>query len=150
MAYATIQHSEFSYAYKVVASDLNQYGIMHGGRLLTLCDEVGYVSACKHDNHGCLTRAVHQARFHRAVHQGDILMLRARVGLTGHSSLWVFVEVISGEDDQCIMDAVFVFAAIDENRKTRYVPAVRAESDAEKELQASLKRMRDQVFAQQG
>jgi len=148
MVHATIQRSEFSHAYKVVPSDLNQYGIMHGGRLLTLCDEVGYVSARKHDNHGCLTRAVHQARFHRAVQQGDKLTFCARVGLTGHSSLWVFVEVISGEDTQCVMDAVFVFAAIDEDRKIRHVPAVRAENDAEKELQAKLKRMRDQVLAQ--
>ncbi len=148
MAHATIQHSEFSHAYKVVESDLNQYGIMHGGRLLTLCDEVGYISARKHDNHDCLTRAVHQARFHRAVQQGDNITLRARVGLTGHSSLWVFVEVISGGDTQCIMDAVFVFAGIDEHLKIRHVPAVRAENDAEKELQARLKRMRDQVFAQ--
>ncbi len=143
MIHTTIQDSEFHHAYQVVASDLNRYGILHGGRLLTLCDESGYVAARKHANVDCLTRAVHQARFHHAIQEGENITFHARVGLVGHSSLWVLIEVSKGGSGRCAMDAVFVYAAIDENMHTRQVPAIDAETDEEKQLQARLKRLRD-------
>ncbi|MFQ5344938.1 MAG: acyl-CoA thioesterase [Mariprofundus sp.] len=144
MAHTTIQSSEFQHVYQVVASDLNQYGMMHGGRLLTLCDETGYVSACKHARCDCLTRAVHQVQFYRPILQGDHLCIRARVGLVGHSSLWTVVEVVCG--GQRMMDGVFVFAAIDEQRNIiRKVSAIRAESKEEELLQIRLRSMRSQL-----
>ena len=143
MIRTAIRDSAFRHAYQVTASDLNRYGMMHGGRLLTLCDEAGYCSAHHHADCDCLTRAVHQARFHHAIKEGECLSLRARVGLTGYSSLWVFIEVIRVKDDRCMMDAVFVYAAIDEKRKAIQVPAIDADSDEEKLLQARLKRMKD-------
>ncbi len=149
MAHITIQQSGHHRPYRVLASDLNRYGFMHGGRLLTVCDEVGYIAARSHANGDCLTRAVHQARFHSAIQEGEKLTIRARVGLTGSSSLWVFVEVGSGEHQQCRMDAVFVFVAIDEHRKPRHVPAIHADSDADKQLQARLRHMREQVSGQE-
>ncbi len=143
MMHASIQHSEFYHAYKVTTADLNRYGIMHGGRLLTLCDEVGYIAARKHADGDCLTRAVHQAQFHHAVQAGDEITFHARVGLTGHSSLWVFVEIINTKDGRHIMDAVFVYVAIDESLHVRQVPAIHAETDEEKQLQSRLKRIRE-------
>ncbi len=147
MAYATIQNSEFHYTYTVIASDLNAYGLMHGGRLLTLCDEAGYVSARNHAAGSCLTRAVHQACFHHAAREGEKINIFSRVGLTGHSSLWVPVEVTSSEDGLCIMDAVFVFAAIDQHFKTRQVAAIRAMNDEEKRLQIRMESMRSAVVS---
>jgi len=137
-----MQHSEFHYAYTMTASDLNRYGIMHGGRLLTLCDEVGYVAARKHAGGDCLTRAVHQAQFHHAIQLGEQLTFRARVGLTGHSSLWVLIEAISIKDGRCMMDAVFVYVAIDEHRHVRQVSVIDAQTDEEKQLQARLRSMK--------
>jgi len=143
MIHATIQDSEFYHAYKMTISDLNRYGVMHGGRLLTLCDEVGYIAARKHAGGDCLTRAVHQAQFHHAIQEGEEITFRARVGLTGHSSLWVFIEVINPKNGHCMMDAVFVYAAIDENWHVRQVPAIHADTDEEQQLQARLKSLRD-------
>ncbi len=116
---------------------------MHGGRLLTLCDEVGYIAAHKHAGGDCLTRAVHHAQFHHAIEQEQEIRFRARVGLTGHSSLWVFIEVINPKDGQGMMDAVFVYAAIDENWHVRQVAAINADTDEEKQLQGRLKSLRD-------
>jgi len=148
MGHITIQQSEYHHPYRVLASDLNRYGFMHGGRLLMVCDEVAYIAARNHANGDCLTRAVYQARFHHAIQEGEKLTVRARVGLTGTSSLWVYVEVESGGDKQCRMDAVFVFVAIDASWHPRHVPAVHAGNDAEKQLQARLKYMREQVSGQ--
>jgi len=139
----TIQHSEFQHNYTVTAPDLNRYGMMHGGRLLHLCDEAGYASARKHANGDCLTRAVHQAQFHHAVQAGERLAFRARVGLVGHSSLWVFIEVINARGDRCVMDAVFVYVAVDESRTVRQVSSIHADTDEEQQLQARLKSLRD-------
>jgi len=116
---------------------------MHGGRLLTLCDEVGYIAARKHAEGDCLTRSVHQAQFHHAIQAGEEITFHARVGFTGHSSLWVFIEIINTKDGRRMMDAVFVYVAIDENRHVRQVPVIHADSDEEKQLQSRLKKMRD-------
>jgi acyl-CoA hydrolase len=43
-----MQDSIFRPTYTVTAADLNHFGLIHGGRLLTLCDEAGYVSAHRH------------------------------------------------------------------------------------------------------
>jgi len=143
MKYTTIQQSEFLHTYRVTTSDMNRYNIMHGGRLLNLCDEAGYMAARKHGHCDCLTRAVHQARFHQAIACKEKLSLRARVGLTGHSSLWVWIEVLRADHGQVMMDAVFVYAAIDNHRQLQRVPPIQAVSDEEKQLQTRLTRMRD-------
>ncbi len=83
----TMQQSRFTRTYTVSDMDLNHYGTMHGGRLLTLCDETAYCAAKKLTHHICLTRAVHRAQFQRAIHQGEEITLSAIVGLTGKTSL---------------------------------------------------------------
>jgi len=145
MTQSTMQDSACRLDYTVMAADLNGYGIMHGGRLLTLCDEVGYLAAHKHARGSCLTKAVHQARFHRPVYAGENISLRATVGLTGRSSLWVHVEVRSA-DDTCLMDGAFVYAAIDEHGHTRPVTAIRAVTEADIQLQDRLQAMQQQVL----
>ena len=144
MSQTNISDTLFRHDYTVEASDLNQYGIMHGGRLLTVCDEVAYVSAHKHAGCACLTRAVHQANFNMPAHENEILTISAQVGLTGLSSLWVDVNVINAHKI-IMMDAVFVFVALDEHRQTQHVAPVYALSDAEKLLQKRLSRMKSQL-----
>ncbi len=139
-----IEDSLFRHSYTVIAADLNQYGITHGGRLLTLCDEAGYVSAHRHTNSTCLTRAVHQARFHSGSREGEELIISARVGLTGHSSIWVPVFVRSGE--KTVMDAVFVYVAVDDHRTVQPVPPVIVTTKEQQHTQILLERLRDRII----
>ncbi|GAV20764.1 thioesterase superfamily protein [Mariprofundus micogutta] len=141
----TMKQTRFTHAYTVSKTDLNQYGIMHGGRLLTLCDENAYCAAQKLTQHICLTRAVHRTQFHRAAHPGEEIIFSATVGLTGRTSIWVAVEVNSAVENQSIMDAVFVFAAINDNKQPQPVPDILAETDTEKLLQKRLQALRDQI-----
>ncbi|OIO67968.1 MAG: hypothetical protein AUJ57_10445 [Zetaproteobacteria bacterium CG1_02_53_45] len=143
----TMQHSRFNRSYTVTDTDLNHYGTIHGGRLLTLCDETAYCAAKKLTRHICLTRAVHRARFHRAAHQDEKVTISAVVGLTGNTSLWVAVEVTSVVQKACIMDAVFVFAAVNVNRQPQQVVKVLAESPEETMLQEQLVALRNQVLS---
>jgi acyl-CoA hydrolase len=139
-----MQDSIFHHTYTVTAADLNHYDIIHGGRLLTLCDEAGYVSAHRHANSACLTRAIHQARFHRGSREGEELIISARVGLTGRSSIWVPVCVTSGE--KTIMDAVFVFVAVDDDQKVQRVPPLVAISKEQQQTRKMLEELRDKVI----
>jgi acyl-CoA hydrolase len=140
-----MQDSLFRYTYTVIAADLNHYGIIHGGRLLTLCDEAGYVSAHHHAKSPCLTRAVHQARFHHEAREGEELIISARVGLTGRSSIWVPVCVTSTIGEKSVMDAVFVYVAVDSHHKAQRVPPVAVTSEEEQETQKMLQRLRKQL-----
>lgn len=140
--------SQVSRTYTVNDEDLNQYGIMHGGRLLTLADEIGYLAAYKHAVLPCLTLGVHRTRFHRPAHRDQALELHARVVLTGKSSLWTTVEIRTADADSLIMEAVFVYAAIDEQRQPQAVAAVEAYTEEEKAMQSLVKRLRQQVLEQ--
>jgi len=143
----TMQQSRLTRSYTVTDKHLNHYGTIHGGRLLTLCDETAYCSAKKLTRHICLTRAVHRARFHRAAHLDEALIISAVVGLTGNTSLWVAVEATSSVQKACVMDAVFVFAAVNVNRQPQQVVKVLAESQEDKLLQEQLVALRNQVLS---
>jgi len=142
-----MQHSLFRHTYTVTAADLNHYGIIHGGRLLTLCDEAGYVSAHRHANSACLTRAVHRASFHHEARKGEKLIISAKVGLTGRSSIWVPVYVTSTTDDKPIMDAIFVYVAVDDTQKALQIAPAIAISEEEQRTQRMLETLRHQLYS---
>ena len=132
--------------YIVRNGDLNQYGIMHGGRLLTLADEIGYLAAHSHATLPCLTLGVHRTRFHRPVRPGQPLELRAQVVLTGKSSLWTSVDITAADTGSLVMRSVFVYAAVDEALQPQNVDAVEAHTGEEKAMQSQMKKLRRQVL----
>jgi len=152
MANKTIQASFVQHNATVTAQDLNRYDIMHGGRLMTLCDEIGYLAAKKHAEEECLTRAAHQIQFLSMLKEGDRFIVEARVILCGSSTLWTECSVKKdggkGGDKgrQSVMSSWFVYIAVDKQMKPRPVAPVHAESDSEKALQSSIKSFRDQVL----
>ena len=121
--------------YSVEEADLNAYGIMHGGRLLTVADESAFFSAYLHSGGTCLTRAVHRARFHHAVQHGDVIELISQVAWVGRSSLWVPIRVQRQGSEKVLMDAVFVFVALDGQFRPRLVAGAIAESEEEIRMQ---------------
>ena len=132
-------------SYHIRTQDMNQYSSIHGGRLLTLADEIGFLAAHRHAGGRCLTVGVHQARFYRGAEAGMQLDIEARVGLTGHSSLWVPVRmVLTGED---IMDAVYVYVAVDARGTPCPVPGVVADSEDAAALQARMQAMRAEFLS---
>lgn len=131
--------------YTVEAADLNAYGIMHGGRLLTVADESAYVSALRHAGSICLTRAVHRASFHHPVQLGEVIELVSQVAWVGNSSLWVPIRVVPQDRERVLMEAVFVFVALDARGRGRSVAGVEAESEEEKVLQQNIAELHGQV-----
>ena len=137
MQQTSISDTAISKDYTVLTGDLNGYGFMHGGRLLMLADETGFLAANHFCDRDCLTVAVHQARFHRPAYQNEHLILQARVAFTGKTSLWVPVSILAAHD-RLIMEAVVVYTAVDAQRSPVKVPAVTAHNAAEHQLQADI------------
>jgi acyl-CoA hydrolase len=146
MSRKTISNSFTEQRGKVHQDDLNGYGFMHGGRLLTLCDEVGYLAAKKHAEHDCLTRAAHNVQFLVTMKEGDSFSVQAKTLLTGTTTLWVDCTVKCGE--QTVMSAVFVFIAVDKHFKAISVERIEAETNQEKHEQASMQKLFNQITAE--
>jgi uncharacterized protein (TIGR00369 family) len=134
---------------QVREEDLNHYGSIHGGRLFTLADEVGFLAAHEHAGTKCVTVAAHRAYFSRPLPLGAKLFLAAQVGLVGRSSIWVNVQISA--DDQGrgafvpAMHVVIVYVAVDENNRPIQVAQAVAHGTEEEKLQNQMKLLRHQV-----
>jgi len=142
MQQTTIADTTIRRDYTVLASDLNGYGFMHGGRLLMLADKIGFLAAHGFCNTDCLTVATHQTRFHHPAYEGDNLILQAQVAFTGKTSLWVSISILDA-DAQLLMESIMVYAAVDDKRIPTRVPDVVASNAAEHQLQAEVIRLRE-------
>ena len=143
MQQKTISATCTEYNSNVDEKDLNGYGLMHGGRLLTLCDEIGYQAARKHTDYDCLTRAAHDVNFLSMMIKDDPFSVQAKVILTGRTTLWVSCSVKSIE--RTVMRAVFVYIAVDKRFKPLPVATIHAESNREIEAQAAMQKLMVQV-----
>ncbi|MDQ6972957.1 MAG: acyl-CoA thioesterase [Mariprofundaceae bacterium] len=130
--------------YTVKKDDLNVYGLLHGGRLLTLADEIGFQAAHGFCACDALTVAVHHARFHRPSGLGDTIHMEAKVALTGKSSLWVPIHIL-GSNKQILMDAIIVYTAVDSMLRPVAISPVGANSPDEKALQQNMKVLKDKI-----
>ncbi|MFC1626201.1 acyl-CoA thioesterase [Pseudomonadota bacterium] len=130
---------------EVASQDLNTHGIMHGGRLMTICDEVGYLAACKHCGGHGLTRAAHRLRFHAPMNEGDPFSVKTQVTMTTRTTMWVNCSITS--HGKQIMDAVFVYVAIDENLQPVEVPGLFAKTDNEKKMMRDTESLFSAVMA---
>jgi len=133
---------------EVAKQDLNTHGIMHGGRLMTICDEVGYLAACKHCGGHGLTRAAHRLRFHAPMSEGDPFSVETQVSLTTRTTMWVNCSIKSAA--KLIMDAVFVYVAIDKSFQSTEVPELFAETDQELQRMEETKLLYSAVMAGEG
>lgn len=133
---------------EVTKEDLNGHGIMHGGRLMTICDEVGYLAACKHCGGHGLTRAAHRLRFHAPMNEGDPFSVTTQVTMTTRTTMWVSCMIRSHV--KLIMDAVFVYVAINKNFQSTRVPGLFAETDEDLERMEETERLYSTVMAGEG
>ncbi|HCS13596.1 MAG: hypothetical protein COS82_02730 [Zetaproteobacteria bacterium CG06_land_8_20_14_3_00_59_53] len=141
MQVASVETSLTTVEYAVQPDDLNGYKLLHGGRLLTLADETAYKAARYFCGRDCLTVAVHHASFHRPAELGETLRLQAMVALTGISSIWVAVEAFNIRTEK-LMDAVFVFVAVDDKHRPVCIPRIEATSPAGKALQEKIQKLK--------
>jgi acyl-CoA hydrolase len=119
-------------------TDVNFGGKVHGGMLMKWIDQAGYACASGWSGSYCVTVYVGGIGFERPVSIGSLVEVRARVVLTGSSSMHIAVDVYSRglrETDWVrTTHCLIVFVALDESGKPRPVPAWVPESDDDRLL----------------
>ena len=84
----------------VITEDLNQYGKLFGGRLLSWIDEASFIAATL-DFPDCqfVTIGMDKVEFNHGVQNGAILVIRSTHTHTGKTSVRYKVEVFRGRCD---------------------------------------------------
>lgn len=122
----------------VLPNDTNNHGTLFGGRLMAYIDDVASISAMRHCRQRVVTASVDTVNFLFPIHRTDSVCLESYVTWTGHSSMEVFVKVITEDlftgERKIAATAFSTFVALDENFHPVPVPEVYPESEEEKKL----------------
>src|SRR5499427_3918574 len=81
----------------VLPNDANPLGFILGGTVMHLIDIAGAIACHRHTRSLLVTAAVDGMQFLHPIKVGDLILLRATVTATFHTSLEVEVEVLSEE-----------------------------------------------------
>ncbi len=102
----------------VLPEDLNQYGYLFGGRLLSWIDEASWIAASL-DFPGCrfVTISMDQVVFRHSVREGTILAIQSEKAQTGNTSVTYDVQVFKGRAGQgnAIFTTQVTFVNLDES-----------------------------------
>ena len=116
-------------------SDLNNYGSIFGGRLVSLIDKTAAISARKHAGGAVMTVAIDSLVFERPAGNGSILTVIAAVNRVFRTSMEVGALVTALEpdssDEERICRAYLTFVALDADGNPTKPPAVVPESEDE-------------------
>jgi acyl-CoA hydrolase len=108
----------------VMPGMLNDQGILFGGNLLKWMDEAAYIAAKRFVSMRLVTVSVDRVKFHRPIHQGDILELSCSAKRAGNILIEVEVKVYceckQAAEKMLAAKGIFKFTAVDEcNRPVR-------------------------------
>ena len=119
--------------------DANPHGNVHGGVIMKVVDEVAGIVAHRHARRNVVTARLDRMDFLEPVFVGNALTLDARLCYTGRTSMEVMVEVRAENLDTGEVvhtgTAWLTMIALNDRGRPSPVPAVHAETDAEKALQ---------------
>ena len=119
----------------VLPNDTNALGNCMGGRVMHLIDIAAAIAARRHARAVCVTAAIDEIVFHKAVPMGSVLVLVASVNLACRTSMEVGVRVEmesekSGLRRHCA-SAYLTFVSLDETGRPTPVPPIEPQTDDE-------------------
>jgi acyl-CoA hydrolase len=119
----------------VLPNDANPLGFLLGGTAMHLIDIAGAIACHRHTRSLVVTAAVDGLQFLNPVKVGDLIVLKASVTATFHSSLEVEVEVFSEEvltgRRQLTSRAYLTFVAIDRAGSRVPIPPLLLQTERE-------------------
>ena len=130
--------------YLVRPKDINHYGRLFGGQLLSWIDEVAGIVAIRHSNAIVTTAAIDNLQFKAPAFEGDLIVLQGRVTYVGRTSMEIrvdtYIETLDG-DRTMINKAYIDMVAIDSNGCAVEVPDILIETpEQQAEYTAAIKR----------
>lgn len=122
----------------VLPNDTNNLDNLMGGRLLHWMDIAAAISAHRHCGRIVVTASVNNVSFEKPIPRGSIVTLEAKVSRAFKSSMEIFVDVWmehrnSQNGRQKCNEAIYTFVAVDQLGNPIAVPAVKPETDIEKQ-----------------
>ena len=127
----------------MLPQDANNLGNVFGGVIMALVDKTAAVAAIRHARATCVTASIDRVDFREPIHLGDLVVLKASVNFVGRTSMEVGVRVeaehlvtgVRRHTNSCYL----TFVAVDDTGCPREVPALVAETEAEKRRYAAAK-----------
>lgn len=121
----------------VMPNDTNPLGNLMGGRLLQWMDVCSAISAQRHCNRNVVTVAVDSVEFLSAIKLGEVVVIEGEVTRAFTTSMEVGMQVWAenlrtGERRLCTT-SFYTFVSVDADGKPVPVPAIKPETDFEKE-----------------
>lgn len=102
----------------VLTEDLNQYGFLFGGRLLSWADEAGYIAASKDfPNARFVTIGMGQVAFYQSVKNGAIIRIAVEKEKVGTTSVTYRIDIYSVNEPErgVIFSTDITYVNIDES-----------------------------------
>ena len=119
----------------VTPSMANFSGVMHGGELLKILDQVAYACATRYCGVGVVTMAIESVVFKHPIPIGSLLTFLASVNYTGKTSCEVGIKVvcedIKNKSVTHCNSCYFTMVAIDGGKKVQ-IPQFVPQTDIEK------------------
>ncbi len=132
----------------IMPDDTNPLGNLMGGNLMRWMDIAGSICAGRHCGSLVVTVSVDHVNFSKPIKLGDVITLTATVTKAFHTSVEVYVEVMTSSFEGGIPEksnhAFMTFVAIDkETLQPKAIPAVELETAEQKKLAEPASRRRE-------
>jgi len=132
----------------VLPNDANVLGNVLGGKVMHLMDMCAAMAATRHCRRVVVTVSVDQLSFHHPVKVGELMILKALVNYTDHTSMEVGVRIeaehpLTGEKRHT-SSAYLTFVALDEEGRPTPVPKVVPTTEEEKRRFEAARKRREQ------
>jgi acyl-CoA hydrolase len=119
-------------SHMMLPTNANPDGHIHGGDIMKYIDDAAGVVAMKHARTTVVTASIDRLDFHKPVHIGNLLILKASLNATGRTSMEIGVRV-EAEDLRTglvthIASAYLTFVALDDNKRPTPVPPYNPET----------------------
>src|SRR5688572_30846462 len=132
----------------VLPNDANPLGFILGGTVMHLIDITGAIACHRHTRSLLVTAAVDGLQFLHPIKIGDLIILKARVTCTFHTSLEAQVEVYSEElltgKRRLTSRAYLTFVAISQEGGRVPVPPLLVEHDEDRRICEEARARRDE------
>ncbi len=135
----TVSQSKAVLSELMLPGHANPAGTVHGGEVMKLMDACGGVAATRHARRPVVTVRVDELVFYKPIPVGRLVICEAQLAFAGKTSMEVQITVkpedlLSEDPPDVALTAFFTYVALGEDLKPAQVPALLAETAAEKEI----------------
>ena len=125
----------------LMTSDMANFGgNVHGGKILSLLDNVAYACASRYSKRYVVTLSVDQMFFKEPIHVGDLVTFKSCINYTGRTSMEVGIRVeaenIRSGERRHTNTCYFTMVALDDDRKPTAVPPLELVTDEDRQRHA--------------